>query len=99
MTPYPIHHLPEEVKEEIRILWGQGTPKINDAAAVAVQHARRVFKQQQVPWDAERQSLLGVAAGRVAEQMRGEGSDAFIQLFERICMSNICTTAVYNSIK
>jgi len=98
-TTRPIHYLSDNVKKKIRSLWGQGTPNFSDAAVAAVEYVLKVFEERHVPCLPAQQISIAVAAGRLAEQARGIGSDAFIQSFERICMSNISAQAVYYSIK
>ena len=71
-------HLPAEVKTQIRGIWGQGKPEFTHAAKQAVCWAiDNVFRH-----DDDMAVNIAISAGRLAEQLRGQGSDAFIAAFE-----------------
>lgn len=70
--------LPKEIKEDIRRIWGWGTPHFSHAAKQAVCWAiDNVYTH-----NLDSQVDIAISAGRLAEQLRGQGSDAFIQAFE-----------------
>ncbi len=72
------HSLPREVRDNIRVIWGSGTPNFSHAAKQAVCWAiNNVY-----PHDRDTQMNIAISAGRLAEQLRGNGSDAFINAFE-----------------
>ena len=72
------YSLPKEVRDDIQRIWGWGTPDFSHAAKQAVCWVNdHVYSH-----DLNAQVDIAISAGRLAEQLRGQGSDAFIKAFE-----------------
>lgn len=81
--------LPKQVRDRITQIWGWETPNFSHAAKQAVCWAI----DNVCTHDRDAQVNIAISAGRLAEQLRGKGSGAFIKAFEDKLLNNTVPTS------